>query len=59
MSDPRIRHGGLWFHRSKHATENLSGRLGQARLPVFRNTHKRDAGTRRGSRREEKSEETL
>lgn len=44
MSDPKIRLGGLWLHRSKHGTEYLSGRLGQARLLVFRNDRKRDDG---------------
>ncbi len=40
MSDPKIRLGGLWKQKSKTGVEYLTGKLGTARLLIFRNEQK-------------------
>lgn len=39
--DNKVRLGGLWSHESKRGYQYLSGNLGQGRLLIFPNNHKR------------------
>ncbi len=40
MNEQKVRLGGLWKKQSKTGTAYLTGRLGQARLLIFKNNER-------------------